>query len=253
MTSLGKLTNELSINGVRTLTFSHPAHNSVPGDLLITLIEALVTAGQDQQTHSILLRTTGEHTFCAGANLDELLAVTNTAEAKAFFMAFANLILAMRQCPKPIIVAVQGKAIGGGIGIAAAADYCLATEAASIKFSELAITIGPFVILPALARKIGAAATAELTLDTEWHSARWAQTQGLFQRLYPTPTELYSAANELATKLCRYSPAAMAGLKQTLWAGTDHWPVLLEERAAAAGNLVFTKEARLALDAFKKR
>ncbi len=166
-------------------------------------------------------------------------------------MGFANLILAMRRCPKPIVVAVQGKAIGGGVGIAAAADYCLATETASIKLSELAIAIGPFVILPALIRKMGTAAAAELSLDAEWHDAAWAKATGLYQRVFATPQEMYAAAESLANKLATYSPQASSQLKTTLWHGTSHWPKLLEERAEVSGKLVLTPEARAALAKFK--
>jgi len=152
----GQLLSQLSPAGVRTITFGHPAHNSFPTQQLQALVAALDSASQDDATRSILLRSEGERTFCAGANLDELLAITDRESGHLFFMGFANLLMAMRRCAKPIVVAVQGKAIGGGVGIAAAADYCLATEAASIKLSELAIAIGPFVILPALVRKMGA-------------------------------------------------------------------------------------------------
>jgi methylglutaconyl-CoA hydratase len=247
----GELLSQLSPSGVRTITFGHPSHNSFPTHLLQSVVASLDSAADDEDTRSILLRSAGERTFCAGANLDELLAIEDEAGAKAFFMGFANLILAMRRCPKPIVVAVQGKAIGGGVGITAAADYCLATETASIKLSELAIAIGPFVILPALVRKMGVAAATELSIDTEWHDAHWAMSKGLYQRLYPGPEELYAAAKALAEKLAGYSLKASAELKSSLWQSTNHWPVLLEERAGVSGKLVLTEEAREALSAFK--
>lgn len=82
----------------------------------------------------------------------------------------------MRKCPKLIVGRIQGKAVGGGVGIAAACDYVLASQEASIKLSELAIGIGPFVIEPAVSRKIGKTALAELALTAqEWKSAAWAQ------------------------------------------------------------------------------
>lgn len=249
----GEIQSQLSPTGVRSITFGHPAHNSFPARQLQAVVAALDTAGNDDATRAILLQSMGERTFCAGANLDELLAIDNAASAKDFFMGFANLILAMRRCPKPIVVAVQGKAIGGGVGIAAAADYCLATEAASIKLSELAIAIGPFVILPALVRKMGVAAATELSIDTEWHDAEWALAKGLYQRLYPTYAELTEAAQALASKLAGYSLKASAELKTTLWHGTQHWPSLLEERAGVSGRLVLSEEAKAALAAFKTR
>ena len=249
----GQLLSQLAPSGVRTITFGHPAHNSFPTHQLQALVAALDSAAADDATRSILLRSQGERTFCAGANLDELLAITDQASGQRFFMGFANLILAMRRCSKPIVVAVQGKAIGGGVGIAAAADYCLATEAASIKLSELAIAIGPFVILPALVRKMGVAAASELSIDTEWHGADWARQKGLYQQVFATNGELFSAAEALATKLAAYSLRATAELKRTLWHGTDHWPALLEERAGVSGRLVLTEEAKQALSAFKRK
>lgn len=249
----GQLLSHLSPPGIRTITFGHPAHNSFPAHQLRALIAALDSASQDDDTRSILLRSAGDRTFCAGANLDELLAITDEASGQEFFMGFANLLLAMRRCKKPIVVAVQGKAIGGGVGIASVADYCMATEAASIKLSELAIAIGPFVILPALVRKMGVAAASELSVDTEWHDADWAQSKGLYQRVFATNEELFSAANALATKLAAYSLQATAELKKTLWHGTNHWPALLEERAGVSGRLVLTEEAKEALSAFKRK
>lgn len=253
MNPTGELTSQLSASGVRIITFGHPAHNSFPSNQLTALVAAISAAGDDEDTRCILLRSMGERTFCAGANLDELLAITDEVSGKEFFMGFGRVLLAMRECPKPIVVAVQGKAIGGGVGIAAAADYCLGTEAASIKLSELAIAIGPFVILPALRRKMGIAATSELCLDTEWHSAEWAHGKGLFQRIYPNPEDLYTAAAALAEKLASYSPQAAKALKRALWEGTRGWPYLIEERAEMSGSLVLTEPAKAALAKFKKK
>jgi len=253
MNSTGELTSQISASGVRSITFGHPAHNSFPSNQLKALVAAISAAGDDEDTRCILLRSMGDRTFCAGANLDELLAISDEETGKEFFMGFGRLLLSMRDCPKPIVVAVQGKAIGGGVGIAAAADYCLATTAASIKLSELAIAIGPFVILPALQRKMGLAAASEMCLDTEWHSAEWAHKKGLFQRLYETPTDLNEAAMVLANKLASHSPQALASLKQALWEGTRGWPYLIEERAETSGKLVLTDPAKAALAKFKKK
>ena len=253
MNPKGELTSQLSATGVRSITFGHPAHNSFPSNQLTALVAAISAAGNDEDTRCILLRSMGNGTFCAGANLDELLELKDAETAKEFFMGFGRLILAMRDCPKPIVVAVQGKAIGGGVGIAAAADYCLATTSASVKLSELSIAIGPFVILPALRRKLGLAATGELCLDTEWHSAEWAHAHGLYQRLYTTQTELDAAAAALTGKLAKHSLEAAKALKSALWEGTRGWPYLIEERAETSGRLVLTEPARAALAKFKKK
>lgn len=253
MNASGELSSQVQPNGVRTILFGHPAHNSFPSSQLKAAAAAIEAAGNDEATRCIVFRSQGERTFCAGANLDELLAIEEPVQAKEFFMGFARLILAMKNCPKPIIVAVQGKAIGGGVGIAAAADYCLATEAASIKLSELSIAIGPFVIMPALVRKLGVSAAGQMSWDTEWHSAKWAHQHGLYQRLLPNFVSLHQATDELAEKLAGHSPRAAAKLKETLWFGTSNWPKVLEERAEVSGSLVLSPDAKAALAKFKKQ
>ena len=252
MTPNGSVISEPRAGFVR-ITFAHPAHNSMPSTLLAELVRHIDAAAEDAAVRAILIRSAGDGTFCAGANLDELLAIQDEQQGKEFFMGFANVILAMRRCPKPVVVAVQGKAIGGGVGIAAAADYTLGCRAAEVKLSELAIAIGPFVILPALVRKMGTAAAGELCFDTEWHEARWAREHDLYQRVYAGPEELFREARLLMLRLAKYSPGAARELKRTLWAGTDHWPELLAERAGVTGRLVLQADAKAALAKFKQK
>ena len=252
MSNQGSVISDHRDNWVR-IVFSHPAHNSMPAHLLAELVEHIDAAGRNDEVKAILLRSGGEGTFCAGANFDELLAIGDEETGRDFFMGFANVILAMRRCPKPIVVAVQGKAIGGGVGIAAAADYCLGCRAAEVKLSELAIAIGPFVILPALTRKMGVAATSELCFDTEWHDAKWAREKGLYQKVYDGPEELFRNARVFTIRLASHSATAATRLKRSLWSGTDHWPDLLAERAGVTGRLVLQPDARKALANFKNR
>lgn len=232
---------------IATITFSHPASNSFPSALLNRLIENIERVGKDDNVSVIILQSEGDKAFCAGASFDELLAISNLEEGKKFFSGFANLINAMRKCPKLIIGRVQGKAVGGGVGIIAATDYCFATEKADIKLSELTIGIGPFVIEPAIKRKIGLAATSKLTLDaTDWHTAYWAKDKGLFSRVFENNREMDEYIHLLAQKLSTYSPDALQEMKKVFWEGTDHWDELLLKRAEISGKLVlsnFTKEA----------
>jgi methylglutaconyl-CoA hydratase len=248
----GSITTEVRL-GFARIVFSHPAHNSMPSPLLAELVRHIDEAANNPAVGAIMIRSGGDGTFCAGANLDELLAIGDEESGRKFFMGFANVILAIRRCPKPIVVAVQGKAIGGGVGIAAAADYTLGCRGAQIKLSELAIAIGPFVILPALIRKMGAAATSELCLDTEWHDSQWAHAHNLYQRVYAGPEELFREARILTKRLGERSPSALHQLKRSLWAGTDHWPELLAERANVTGTLVLQDAAKEALAKFKKK
>ncbi len=232
---------------IATITFSHPAHNSMPGYQLKALADAIRKTGDDDATKVIILRSGGDRTFCAGASFDELAAIDSFEEGKAFFMGFAHVINAMRTCPKFIIGRVQGKAVGGGVGLASAVDFCLATKYASVKLSELALGIGPFVVGPAVERKVGLAAFSQLAIHaTEWQDAAWAKAKGIYQAVFETTEELDKAVDNLAQELSQMSPMAMRMLKETIWSGTSHWDSLLEERAAISGRLVlsdFTKDA----------
>lgn len=236
------------------ITFSHPAHNAMPGSQLKKLANAIDQAGQDPEIAVIILQSGGDRTFCAGASFDELASIEDIHQGKTFFLGFANVILACRRCPKILIGRVQGKAVGGGVGIAAAVDYCFATEHASVKLSELAVGIGPFVVGPVIERKIGNAAFRQLALRAaDWMSAEWACEQGLYQELFPNLVELDQAIQSFALKLVSYHPEALTELKRVFWQGTEDWEHLLDERAATSGQLVLSSFARNAIAAFKNR
>jgi methylglutaconyl-CoA hydratase len=235
-------------NGVGTISFYHPAHNSMPSALLQILTETIEQASQDADCRVLILKSAGERTFCAGASFDELAAIHDFQTGQRFFMGFAKVVNALRKCNKLVIGRVQGKAVGGGVGIAAACDYCLATEEAAIKLSELAVGIGPFVIGPAVERKMGLSAFSQLAINaTEWHSAQWALAQGLYAGVYSSIAELDLAVHALAEKLAQSSPEAMRELKNILWQNTQHWDTLLEERAGISGRLVLGEYAKRAI------
>ncbi len=241
-------------DGISTIMFSHPAHNSLPGKLLGTLADAIETSGIDPEVKIIVLKSGGERTFCAGASFDELMAIEDMETGKVFFSGFANVINAMRKCPKIIIGRVQGKAIGGGVGIAAACDYCMATNYAAIKLSELAVGIGPFVVGPAVERKVGVSAMSQLTINaTALQSAEWARQKGLFTEVYESAEELDSAIEALCEKLVASNPEAMRLLKNVFWQGTEHWDELLAERAAVSGKLVLSDFTKNAIAKFKEK
>ena len=232
--------------GIASIEFFHPAHNSLPGDLLAQLAEAITKAGEDESVKVIVLKSGGDRTFCAGASFKELINIQDEAQGKVFFSGFANVINAMRKCPKFIIGRVQGKTVGGGVGLASATDYCMATKYASIKLSELNVGIGPFVVGPAVERKLGLSGMSQIAIDANtFYPAEWARAKGLFAQVYETTEELDQAVQAFAEHLCTYNPDAMAEMKKVFWAGTDHWDELLAERAAISGRLVlsdFTKE-----------
>ena len=241
-------------NRLATITFFHPAHNSLPGSLLADLAKAITEAGQKEEVGLIVLKSGGERTFCAGASFDELIAIENAEAGKRFFMGFANVINAMRKCPKIILGRVQGKAVGGGVGLAAATDYCIASKYASVKLSELAVGIGPFVVGPAIERKMGVSAMSQLALNaTEWRTAEWAKNHALFAEVFESTEQVDAYIEDFSRRLLSFNPDALMELKRTLWLGTDHWDTLLEERAATSGRLVLSDFARKAIQKFKKK
>lgn len=243
-------TNE---NGIAHIEFYSPAGNSLPGHLLQSLSQAISKAGHDEAVKVIVLKSAGERTFCAGASFDELLAIEDLNQGKAFFSGFANVINAIRTIPKLVIGRVQGKAVGGGVGLASAVDYCMATEAASIKLSELAVGIGPFVVGPAVERKIGRSAMSSLAINaTTWQSAQWAYERGLYAGLYPDIEAMDEAINSLSITLAQSNPQAMSELKRIFWEGCEHWDSLLAERAAVSGTLVLSDFTRQFIAEFKE-
>jgi methylglutaconyl-CoA hydratase len=240
-------------NNIATITFSHPASNSFPSHLLTTLTNELNALSSNASVSVIVIKSEGEGAFCAGASFDELLSVSNFEEGKAFFSGFANVINAMRNCSKIIVGRIHGKAVGGGVGLAAACDYVFATQNASIKLSEIAIGIGPFVIEPAVSRKIGKMAMAEMTLNpTEWKTAQWAKEHKLFAEVFSTIEEMDNRLYEFLNLLVSFNPEALQEMKQVLWEGTSHWSELLYERAAISGKLVLSDFTKEALNQFKK-
>lgn len=252
--SAGKVDTSIDAAGIATISFFHPAHNSLPGALLTELADTITRVGHDAQTKVIVLRSEGEKTFCAGASFDELIAIRDEAEGRAFFSGFAKVINACRTSPRIIIGRVQGKAIGGGVGVAAATDYCFATRQALVKLSELVVGIGPFVVGPAVERKIGTAAFGQLALDAgEFRTAEWAQEKGLYAEVHDTMRHLDEAVAAFAARLASYNPEALTELKQVLWQGTAHWDQLLTERAGISGRLVLSDFTRQAIERFKAR
>lgn len=243
-----------SKNNIGVIEFYTPQHNSLPAAILEQLATTIKAAGEDEKSNVLILQSGGNRTFCAGASFDELTQITNETEGLQFFSGFANVINAMRLCPKLIVGRIQGKAIGGGVGLASSCDYCLATTEASIKLSELAIGIGPFVVGPAVERKIGVTAAYEMAIDAaEFRSAEWAHAKGLYVHIYESIELLDKAVLQLAVTLAEYSPDAMRALKQVFWNGTEHWNDLLLERAAISGKLILSDYSKNFIAEFKRK
>lgn len=241
-------------HGINTIEFFHPQSNSLPGKILDELAREIHFAGTHDDTRVIILKSGGDKTFCSGASFDELVAIKNENEGLKFFSGFANVINAMRKCPKFIIGRIQGRCVGGGVGLASAVDYAIATNKAEIKLSELAVGIGPFVVGPAVERKIGTGAFSALAIDaTGWRSTDWAKRKGMFAEVHESIENMDEAVDRLANTLAHSNPDAMAEMKKNFWRGTEHWDELLKERAAISGKLVLSEFTRNAINKFKTR
>lgn len=244
----------VSQTGIATIEFGHPMSNSLPGKILQQLAETITLAGKSEEVKVIIIRSSGSKAFCAGASFDELISITDLQVGKKFFSGFANVINACRTCPKLILGRIHGKAVGGGVGIAASVDYCYATKHAEVKLSELAVGIGPFVVGPVIERKIGLSAMSQLAINaTEWQSATWAFKKGLYTDVYDTEEAMDAEINKLAGILANSNPEAMSKLKSIFWEGTEHWDKLLSDRAEISGTLVLSDFTVNAINAFKKK
>jgi len=240
--------------GITTIEFFHPQSNSLPAKILKDLASAIQHAGEDPDTIVIILRSAGEKAFCAGASFDELIAINNEKEGLDFFSGFAHVINAMRICPKFIIGRIHGKCVGGGVGLVASVDYAIASEAAEVKLSELAVGIGPIVVGPAVERKMGLSAFSQLSIDAaHWRNAEWARRKGLFSELHETTEGMDDAISRLSFILSQSNPDAMKEMKKIFWKGTEHWDTLLKERAAISGKLVLSEHTKNAIQKFKTK
>jgi methylglutaconyl-CoA hydratase len=240
--------------GITTIEFFHPQSNSLPGKILAELAKEIHFAGTHDDTKVIIIKSAGDKTFCSGASFDELAAIKNEAEGLQFFSGFANVINAMRKSTQFIIGRISGKCVGGGVGLAAAVDYAIAIDKAEVKLSELAVGIGPFVVGPAVERKIGIAAFSALSIDaTSFRNAEWAKRKGLFAEVHESVENMDESIQRLSNTLAHSSPQAMAEMKKIFWKGTEHWDELLKERAAISGRLVLSEFTKNAIEKFKNK
>ncbi|MCX7737603.1 MAG: enoyl-CoA hydratase/isomerase family protein [Candidatus Kapabacteria bacterium] len=251
MTDNGNINVKIQ-NGIAAITFSHPKSNSLPGELLRNLAKTIEETGQNESAKVIILQSEGQKAFCAGASFNELISINTFEEGKKFFMGFGLVINAMRKCPKIIIGKIQGKAVGGGVGLASAVDYAFAHKSASIKLSEFALGIGPFVVGPAVQRKIGVSAFSQMSIDTDWYDADWALSKGLYAKVFETNEELNGEVQAFAEKLAELSPEAAYEMKKIFWQGCEDWDDLLEKRAEISGKLVLSDYTKNYINQFKK-
>ena len=241
-------------NHISSIEFYHPRGNSLPSNIIADLVHEIGAAAHNKDVYVILLRSAGTSAFCGGASFDELLSIETEKQGARFFSGFASIINTMRKCPKLIVARVHGKCVGGGVGLAAAADYAIALEGAEVRLSELSIGIGPFVVGPAVERKIGLSAFSQLAIDSAiWRNADWARRKGLYAELHPSPESMEESIARLTNSLAHTSPEAMREMKKVFWHGTDHWDSLLQERAIQCGKLVISPNTKEYLKRFKEK
>jgi len=238
-------------DGIATITFSHPKSNSLPGRLLAELAQSVRDAGENREARVILLRSDGDGAFCAGASFAELQAITDAGSGKTFFMGFVNLILAMIRAPKFVVTRVQGKAVGGGVGIVSASDYAIASNAASLKLSELAVGLGPFIVGLPIQKKVGMGPFSAMSIDADWRDAEWGRTHGLYAEVHPDIAALDAAVESRVATLAASNPEAIAALKKVFWEGTEDWENELPRRAEKSGTLVLSDFTSRAIGRFK--
>ncbi|HEX5076483.1 MAG TPA: enoyl-CoA hydratase/isomerase family protein [Gemmatimonadaceae bacterium] len=239
--------------GIATVSFYHPKSNSLPAAILNDIANRITAVSKHPACRVVVVRSEGAGTFCAGASFDELKQIDSPESGKEFFMGFARILMAMRRCTKPIITRVQGKVVGGGVGIVAASDYALAVPDAPVRLSELAIGLGPFVVGPAIERRVGASAFSAMALDADWRDSAWCLAHGLYTRVCDNVQALDQVLGTVAHRMASFNPEAISELKSALWHDTDSWDQLLEDRAAMSGRLVLSDFTRNAIAAFEKR
>ena len=247
----GSVRTDIS-GGIATVTFHHPKSNSLPGHVLRSMAKAIEDSGNDRTVRVIILRSDGDKAFCAGASFDELVAIEDADSGLEFFSGFALVINAIRKAPVFVIGRIQAHCVGGGVGLACAVDIAYAHEGATARLSELAIGIGPFVVGPAVERKVGTGHFGLLSATPATRrSAHWCAQHGIYAEVFTTHEAMDERIDAHARELAAYSPEAMAELKRVMWRGTDDWDELLAERAAISGRLVLSEFTRNAIAAFK--
>ena len=239
-------------DAIATLTFAHPRSNSLPSALLRRIAQEIADVSANSGIKVIVLRSAGDKAFCAGASFDEMKAVSDASSGREFFSGFARVILAMTRAPQFVVSRVQGKVTGGGVGLVAASDYVLAVEGASLKLSELAVGLGPFVIGPVVERKVGRGPFAAMSIDADWRSAEWAERHGLYSRVFDDTGTMDKALTALLDFLSAANPEAIRQFKKALWADTPDWPQLLEQRAGISGALALSAHTRAAIERFER-
>ncbi|MDH6252173.1 methylglutaconyl-CoA hydratase [Chryseobacterium sp. H1D6B] len=240
-------------NNIAEITFGTPKSNSLPGAILEKLAQTILDEGAKEEVKAILVKSEGEKAFCAGASFDELLAIEELEASTKFFGGFAKVLNAMRNCGKIVVVRVQGKTTGGGVGIACGADYCFAVKDAALALTEVNLGIGPFVIGPYVERKIGKSQFSAMAIDADFRSAAWAEQHNVYHSVSENISEMDMALEKFLQTLASRSIEALSLIKKVSWEGTDHFNELMPARIHMSASLILEDSAKKNIESIKER
>lgn len=240
-------------NHIAEITFGTPKSNSLPGEILEKLAQTILHEGAKKEVKAILVKSEGEKAFCAGASFDELLEIEELETSKKFFGGFAKVLNAMRNCGKIVVVRVQGKTTGGGVGLACGADYCFATQDSALALTEINLGIGPFVIGPYVERKIGKSQFAAMAIDADFRTAKWAETHNIYHSVSESISEMDEKITQFLEKLSTRSDEALALIKKVSWEGTEHFDQLMPERIHMSASLILEDSAKQNIGKIKEK
>ena len=203
----------LTINSPRTL-------NALNSDVLKELECALYELNLDDSVKAVVLTGAGEKAFVAGADIKEM-STMNSCEGHQFGLMGQRVMLLIRKMTKPVIAAVNGYALGGGLELALACDFIYASEKAKVGFPEVTLGIMPgFGGTQNLARLIGKNKANELIFTGRIIDAAKARDWGIVNELFP-PEELLPKALETAAAITKVGSLGVACAKDAIAAGLD--------------------------------
>jgi methylglutaconyl-CoA hydratase len=203
--------------GIARITLNRPdKRNAITSEMMAALRGALQRSSDDPVVRVLLVRGAGKD-FCAGLDLSEVLKSAEDAQASLISARrLGELYIAMRRHPKPIIAAVQGRALGGGAGIATASDLIIATESAQFGYPEVKLGFIPAIVATMLRRAVNERQAMELALTGEPLNAPRAHAIGLINRVYPD-AEFDSEVERYVAALAEQSATAMSLSKRLLY------------------------------------
>ena len=204
--------------GVLTLTLNRPTkRNALNAELLDLLHQSLEQADLNGEVRVVVLRGAGKD-FCAGADLDELLASVDRSveENTAAALRLGSLFARIREIPKPVVAMVHGRALAGGAGLATACDLVLAAQSAELGYPEIQRGFAPAMVMALLRRLVGEKIALDLVLTGRVLTGSEAQSVGLISRVVPD-ADLEHETVSLATQLAQTSASAVAFTKQLFY------------------------------------